>query len=104
MCIRDSAYAADAKVIHSHNYSGWQQFTRNFDLGVSHVQYLSLIHIYLIGNRAVPYQEFFARADRKKVQVFEDFGAGYTPVSYTHLDVYKRQSEGRYLFLQPGGE
>ena len=33
------AYAADAKVIHSHNYSGWQQFTRNFDLGVSHVQY-----------------------------------------------------------------
>ncbi len=32
-------YAADAKVFHSHNYSGWQQFTRNFDLGVSHVQY-----------------------------------------------------------------
>ncbi|MFR6588934.1 MAG: hypothetical protein ACLURV_00495 [Gallintestinimicrobium sp.] len=26
-------------MIHSHNYSGWQQFTRNFDLGVSHVQY-----------------------------------------------------------------
>ena len=32
-------YAADAKVIHSHNYTAWQQFTRNFDLGVSHVQY-----------------------------------------------------------------
>lgn len=29
------AYAADAKVIHSHNYSGKQQFHRNFDLGVS---------------------------------------------------------------------
>ena len=29
------AYAADAKVIHSHNYTGWQQFTRNFDLAVS---------------------------------------------------------------------
>ena len=29
------AYAADAKVIHSHNYSGRQQFHRNFDLAVS---------------------------------------------------------------------
>lgn len=32
-------YAAEAKVIHSHNYSYLQQFTRNFDLGVSHNQY-----------------------------------------------------------------
>ena len=29
------SYAADAKVIHSHNYSAKQQFHRNFDLGVS---------------------------------------------------------------------
>lgn len=29
------AYAADAEVIHSHNYSAGQQFHRNFDLGVS---------------------------------------------------------------------
>lgn len=29
------AYAADAKVIHSHNYSAREQFCRNFDLGVS---------------------------------------------------------------------
>lgn len=28
-------YAADARVIHSHNYSGLQQFHRNFDLAVS---------------------------------------------------------------------
>lgn len=33
------AYVAEAKVYHSHNYSGIQQFRRNFDLGVSHVQY-----------------------------------------------------------------
>ena len=32
------AYQAEAQVIHSHNYSGWQQFTRNFDLAVSQVQ------------------------------------------------------------------
>ena len=29
------AYAADARVIHSHNYSGREQFHRNFDLAVS---------------------------------------------------------------------
>ena len=33
------AYAADARVVHSHNYTGRQQFSRNFDLGVSHAQY-----------------------------------------------------------------
>lgn len=32
------AYQAEAQVVHSHNYSGWQQFTRNFDLAVSQVQ------------------------------------------------------------------
>lgn len=33
------AYAADAQVIHSHNYSCGQQFSRNFDLAVSQVQH-----------------------------------------------------------------
>ena len=33
------AYAADACVIHSHNYSGKQQFHRNFDLGVSQAEH-----------------------------------------------------------------
>ena len=33
------AYAADAEVIHSHNYSAVQQFHRNFDLGVSQAEY-----------------------------------------------------------------
>lgn len=31
------AYEADAKVVHSHNYTGIQQFHRNFDLAVSQV-------------------------------------------------------------------
>ncbi len=38
------AYCAEAKVIHSHNYSYLQQFTRNFDLGVSHNQYLEVFY------------------------------------------------------------
>lgn len=29
------AYVSQAKVYHSHNYSYWQQFQRNFDIGVS---------------------------------------------------------------------
>lgn len=33
------AYAAEAGVIHSHNYSAVMQFHRNFDLGVSQAQY-----------------------------------------------------------------
>lgn len=33
------AYCADAKVVHSHDYSCIQQFHRNFDLGVSQKQY-----------------------------------------------------------------
>ncbi len=33
------AYQAEARVIHSHSYSYLQQFTRNFDLGVSHNQF-----------------------------------------------------------------
>lgn len=38
------AYAADAQVIHSHSYSYLQQFTRNFDLGVSHNEYVEVFH------------------------------------------------------------
>ncbi|MDO4632294.1 MAG: glycosyltransferase [Eubacteriales bacterium] len=33
------AYAAEAEVIHSHNYSGLQQFQRNFDLAVSQAEH-----------------------------------------------------------------
>lgn len=38
------AYVAEAKVIHSHNYTYVQQFTRNFDLGVSHNQYVEVFY------------------------------------------------------------
>ncbi len=33
------AYVAEARVVHSHRYTYHQQFTRNFDLGVSHKEY-----------------------------------------------------------------
>lgn len=40
------AYAADAKVFHSHNYSCRQQFKRNFDLGVSQADYPEIFSAY----------------------------------------------------------
>lgn len=39
------AYCADAKVIHSHNYSGIQQFHRNFDLGVSQADHPEVFEV-----------------------------------------------------------
>ncbi len=38
------AYNAEARVLHSHRYSYLQQFTRNFDLGVSHKEYAEFFH------------------------------------------------------------
>lgn len=42
VCIQNGykiAYEADARVIHSHNYTNRQQFRRNFDLAVSQAQH-----------------------------------------------------------------
>ncbi len=36
------AYVAEARVIHSHNYSGMTQFKRNFDMAVSQAEYPEL--------------------------------------------------------------
>ena len=33
------AYVAEARVIHSHNYTGMQQFHRNFDMAVSQAEH-----------------------------------------------------------------
>lgn len=37
------AYAADAQVVHSHNYTNGQQFHRNFDLGVSQAEHPEIL-------------------------------------------------------------
>lgn len=39
-------YQADARVIHSHNYSNMQQFHRNFDLAVSQAEYPEIFKAY----------------------------------------------------------
>ena len=40
------AYAAEAKVYHSHNYSFLEQFHRNFDLGVSQAEHPEVFEAY----------------------------------------------------------
>lgn len=40
------AYVAEARVYHSHSYTYLQQFSRNFDLGVSHKQYAEVFSRY----------------------------------------------------------
>mgnify|MGYP000492878758 FL=1 len=40
------AYAADAKVVHSHNYGCMAQLHRNFDLGVSQAQHPEIFDAY----------------------------------------------------------
>ena len=37
------AYAAEAQVIHAHDYSLWQQFKRNFDIGVALRQHRDIL-------------------------------------------------------------
>lgn len=40
------SYTAEARVLHSHNYSGIKQFHRNFDIGVSHAMYPEIFAAY----------------------------------------------------------
>lgn len=40
------AYAAEARVYHSHNYGCWEQLHRNFDLGVSQAQHPEVFAAY----------------------------------------------------------
>ena len=40
------AYAAEARVVHSHNYTNGQQFHRNFDLGVSQAEHPEVFAAY----------------------------------------------------------
>lgn len=59
---------------------------------------------HLIGHMAVPAQEFFARAERKKVQIFEDYGTGYSPAhSYYLYDAYLADDWIRTEVICPKG-
>jgi rhamnosyltransferase len=47
------AYAAEARVVHSHNYNNFQQFERNFDLGVSQADYPEIFERVKVENEGV---------------------------------------------------
>ena len=59
------AYAAEAKVIHSHNYTGMQQFHRNFDMAVSQAEHPEVFNF--LGHPE--YEEFY-----KKIKNMVDKG------------------------------
>lgn len=61
------AYAAEAKVYHSHNYTCAQQFHRNFDLGVSQAQHPEVFAAY-------PSESEGTRLVRQTVQHLWDSG------------------------------
>ncbi|MCH5267015.1 MAG: glycosyltransferase [Lachnospiraceae bacterium] len=74
------AYCAEARVIHSHDYTCRQQFARNFDLGVSHNQY----------------KEIFASISSEKE------GAGYAKKVLQKLIEHGHFGEAFYFCLQCG--
>lgn len=49
------AYAAEAKVFHSHNYTNMEQFHRNFDLGVSQADHPEVFAAYPSESEGVRY-------------------------------------------------
>ena len=63
------AYAADAKVVHSHNYGCLAQLHRNFDLGVSQAQHPEIFDAYpsegegirMVKNRHLTSAKFISR-------------------------------------------
>lgn len=69
------AYAADAQVIHSHNYTNMQQFKRNFDLAVSqadHPEVFAGISSEAEGGKYVKYV-FDRLKQQKKLQLMAPF-------------------------------
>lgn len=74
------AYQADARVIHSHDYSCMQQFHRNFDLGVSQKQY----------------EEIFAAISSEKE------GAGYAKATIIQLLKRGHVLQTIYFMMQCG--
>ncbi len=68
------AYEAEAKVIHSHHYTYIQQFTRNFDLGVSHNQYIEVFHGLKSESEGIKMVKYMIRylVEKKKYHLIPD--------------------------------
>ncbi len=72
-CIRAGfgiAYAAGAKVLHSHSYSGRQQYHRNFDLGVSQAEHPEVFE-------SVPSEAEGKKLVKKTIRFLWNSGKGY---------------------------
>lgn len=76
------AYTADAMVIHSHQYTNKEQFSRNFDLGVSQAE-----HPEIFGS--VPSESEGVRLVKKTMQYLRDQGEGRQILPMCVTSIYK---------------
>lgn len=88
------AYAADAKVVHSHEYTYVQQFKRNFDLAVSQQQYKEIFSSVKSESEGIKLVKQTAKylADEKKYILIPDliFQSGFKYLGYLVGKNYER--------------
>lgn len=88
------AYAADAKVVHSHEYTYIQQFKRNFDLAVSQQQYKEIFSSVKSESEGIKLVKQTAKylADEKKYILIPDliFQSGFKYLGYLVGKNYER--------------
>ena len=76
------AYTADARVIHSHQYTNKEQFRRNFDLGVSQAE-----HPEVFGS--VPPESEGVKLVKRTAQYLKDQGEGRLILPMCVTSIYK---------------
>ncbi len=88
------AYAAEAKVVHSHEYTYIQQFKRNFDLAVSQQQYKEVFSSVKSESEGIKLVKQTAQylADEKKYILIPDliFQSGFKYLGYLAGKNYER--------------
>lgn len=92
------AYAADARVIHSHNYTCMQQFRRNFDLGVSQAQHPEVFDVVSSESEGIKLVKdtikHLIKTKHKRLIPFLIVSSGYKLVGYQLGKHYESLPEG----------
>ncbi len=91
------SYTAQAGIIHSHNYSGIQQFHRNFDIGASHALYPEIFSKYPAqgeGMRLVKQTMKYVIKNKKPLLVFKTIHlSGWKFLGYSFGKRFKKLSK-----------
>lgn len=76
------AYAADAQVFHSHDYTGLQQFKRNVDIGVSQADNSEIFKV-------ISSEKEGSRMVRLVIKRFKQEKKGYFIIPYMYINICK---------------